>query len=108
MLYELINNSVQHHHLRKGHIEIGVVEKNNYYEFFVADDGPGIEHVYQDRIFQLFQTLQPRDVLESCGVGLSVAKKIVEARGGNIMVKSDKNQGAVFHFTWPKRIGSEV
>ncbi len=104
VLYELIDNGVKHHHLQKGHIQVGVVEKNDYYEFFVADDGPGIEHAYQDRIFQLFQTLQPRDILESSGVGLSIAKKIVEAQGGSIRVESDKNQGAVFHFTWPKRM----
>ncbi|VEB33311.1 ATP-binding protein [Legionella cherrii] len=105
VIYELIDNGVKHHHLQKGHIQVGVVEKNDYYEFFVADDGPGIERAYQDRIFQLFQTLQPRDVLESCGVGLSIAKKIVEAQGGSIGVKSDKNQGAIFYFTWPKQIG---
>ncbi|KTD13718.1 sensor histidine kinase [Legionella gratiana] len=104
VLYELIDNSVKHHHLQKGHIKVGVIEKNSHYEFFVADDGPGIEGAYQDRIFQLFQTLQPRDVLESSGVGLSIAKKIVETQGANIWVESGKNQGAVFHFTWPKRI----
>ncbi|KTD54574.1 sensor histidine kinase [Legionella sainthelensi] len=103
VLYELIDNSVKHHHLHKGHIKVGVVEKKRYYEFFVADDGPGIESAYQDRIFQLFQTLQPRDIFESCGVGLSIAKKIVETHGSNIWVESAKDQGAVFHFTWPKR-----
>ncbi|CAM2898295.1 sensor histidine kinase [Legionella steigerwaltii] len=108
VIYELIDNSVKHHHLPKGHIQVGVVEKNDYYEFFVADDGPGIELAYQDRIFQLFQTLQPRDVLETCGVGLSIAKKIVETQGGSIGVKSDKNQGAIFHFTWPKQIGGRL
>ncbi|KTD53666.1 sensor histidine kinase [Legionella santicrucis] len=104
VLYELIDNSVKHHHLHKGHIKVGVIEKTGYYEFFVADDGPGIEGAYQDRIFQLFQTLQSRDIFESSGVGLSIAKKIVETQGSNIWVESAKNQGAVFHFTWPKRI----
>lgn len=104
VLYELIDNSVKHHHLHKGHIKVGVIEKKGYYEFFVADDGPGIDHAYQDRIFQLFQTLQPRDIFESSGVGLSIAKKIVETQGSSIWVESAKNHGAVFHFTWPKQI----
>lgn len=108
VIYELLDNSVKHHHLKKGHIQVGVAEKNHYYEFFVADDGPGIEPAFQNRIFQLFQTLQPRDILESCGVGLSIAKKIVEAQGGSIGVKSDVNQGAIFHFTWPKRTGGTM
>ncbi|MBI2785038.1 MAG: response regulator [Legionella longbeachae] len=102
VLYELIDNSIKHHHQGKGHIQVGVLERNHYYEFYVADDGPGIEPTYQHRIFQLFQTLQSRDVLESCGVGLSIAKKIVETQGGDIHVDSDKNQGSVFRFTWPR------
>ncbi|WBV64638.1 ATP-binding protein [Legionella pneumophila 130b] len=53
-------------------------------------------------MFQLFQTLQPRDKLETSGVGLSIAKKIVEFQGGKISVESEKNKGSVFRFLWPK------
>lgn len=98
----LLDNSIRHHHRKDGHIIIGTKEKDRFYEFFVADDGPGIEKKYQDRIFQLFQTLQPRDKLETSGVGLSIAKKIVEFQGGKISVESEKNKGSVFRFLWPK------
>ncbi|HAZ7574596.1 ATP-binding protein [Legionella sp. PATHC032] len=98
----LLDNSIRHHHRKDGHIIIGTKEKDRFYEFFVADDGPGIEKKYQDRIFQLFQTLQPRDKLETSGVGLSIAKKIVEFQGGKISVESEKNKGCVFRFLWPK------
>ncbi|WP_052117671.1 ATP-binding protein [Legionella norrlandica] len=98
----LLDNSIKHHHRKDGHIIIGMREKGRFYEFFVADDGPGIEKKYQDRIFQLFQTLQSRDKLESSGVGLSIAKKIVESQGGKIYVESAKDKGSVFRFLWPK------
>ncbi|HAT8180241.1 TPA: response regulator [Legionella pneumophila] len=98
----LLDNSIRHHHRKDGHVIIGSKEKDKFYEFFVADDGPGIEKKYQDRIFQLFQTLQPRDKFETSGVGLSIAKKIVEIQGGEISVESEKNKGSVFHFLWPK------
>jgi len=98
----LIDNSIKHHHRVDGHIEIGMNEAKDFYEFFVKDDGPGIEPKYYSRIFQLFQTLQPRDTLESSGVGLSIAKKIVESHGGKILVDSVKNKGTRFQFSWHK------
>jgi|GEM_PF-6553878 len=104
----IIGNSIKHHDRNKAIIEIGVNEQNGFYEFFVSDDGPGIEPEYHDRIFKLFQTLQSRDVLEASGVGLSIAKKIVESQGGKIGVDSEKNHGATFRFTWPKRLPSEM
>jgi signal transduction histidine kinase len=55
----------------------------------------------------LYQRLQSRDILESCGVGLSIAKKIVEAKGGQINVKSALNKGAKFQFTLPLCEGNE-
>lgn len=99
----LISNSIKHHHTGHGHIEIGVVETPHVYDFFVRDDGPGIDPAYHQKIFQIFQTLQPRDVLEGVGMGLGIAKKIVEGQGGKINLFSpQKNKGTTFRFTWPK------
>ena len=49
-----------------------------------------------------FQTLEPRDVVEGTGIGLSVVKKIVEGKGGRVWVESVPGAGATFRFTWPK------
>ena len=48
-----------------------------------------------------FQTLQPKHILESCGVGLNIVK-IVDLEGGKITLDSAKDKGSLFHFTWPK------
>ncbi len=98
----LISNSIKHHHQTTGTIEIGVRDLGNSYEFFVADDGPGIEPEYHDKVFMIFQTLQSKDVLKTSGIGLSIVKKIVELQGGKISVGSVKGRGATFQFTWPK------
>lgn len=83
---------------------ISVKELNeDFYEFAVADDGPGIASQYHERIFVIFQTLYPRDTKENTGVGLAVVKKIVETVGGKIHVESEEGQGAIFYFTWPKK-----
>jgi signal transduction histidine kinase len=98
----LISNAIKYHHAPEGNITVGYQELEDQHEFSVADDGPGIEQEYHDRIFVLFQTLQERDAVESTGVGLAIVKKIVERRGGRIKVDSQMGKGSVFSFTWPK------
>ena len=99
----LLSNALKYHdHPERGSITIGCDDAGEYYLFSVADDGPGIDPEYHERIFVIFQTLTERDTLESTGVGLAIVKKIVERQGGRIGVKSAEGQGAKFIFTWPK------
>jgi signal transduction histidine kinase len=99
----LISNALKYHdHPETGTVQIGCDDAGEFYLFSVADDGPGIDPEYHDRIFVIFQTLTDRDTLESTGVGLAIVKKIVERQGGRIGVKSAEGQGAKFSFTWPK------
>ena len=103
----LISNVVKYHHKETGVIDINCVEDGDYYVFSVADDGPGIDSVYHEKIFKIFQTLQSRDSKESTGIGLTIVKKIVEERGGTISVESESGKGTKFVFTIPKKIYSE-
>ncbi|MCA1992168.1 MAG: PAS domain-containing protein, partial [Coleofasciculus sp. S288] len=99
----LLDNAIKHHPRSNGTVRISVRELSDAYEFAVADDGAGIAPQFQERIFLMFQTLQARDTLESTGVGLAIAKKIVESQGGIIRLESQEGQGATFYFTWPKQ-----
>ena len=98
----LIGNAIKYHHCDRGKIKISVQELDKFYEFAIADDGPGIEPEHHERIFRIFQTLQARDTFESTGIGLSIVKKILEERGNSIRVKSELGKGATFYFTWDK------
>lgn len=98
----LISNAVTHHDRPAGTITITAIEHSTHYEFAVADDGPGIDPTYHDKIFAIFQTLEARDTKESTGIGLSIVKKIIEAENGQIWVDSAEGQGSTFRFTWPK------
>lgn len=99
----LISNAIQHHSRIDGMVNISVQERGKYYEFTIADDGPGISSEYHDKIFTIFQTLESRDRKENTGIGLAIVKKIVETEGGTITLESAVNQGSIFRFTWPKQ-----
>jgi PAS domain S-box-containing protein len=98
----LISNAIKHNKRKQGEVLISVEEQTDFYEFAVADDGPGIAPEFHEKIFQMFQTLEARDTAENTGVGLAIVKKIIEDKGGKIYVESQVGQGAKFYFTWPK------
>ena len=99
----LISNAIKHHHRDRGKIEISVRDLDNFYEFSVTDNGPGIAPEYHDKIFGIFQTLQSKNKNDSTGIGLAIVKKIIETEGGKITVESELNQGTKFRFTWLKQ-----
>jgi signal transduction histidine kinase len=77
---------------------------DKFIKFTIVDNGPGIEPRFHQRIFEMFQTLQPRDQVEGSGIGLALVKKLVESRGGTVEVQSSPGAGATFSFTWPVAI----
>jgi PAS domain S-box-containing protein len=99
----LISNAIKHNRGESGHIKISVKELDDFYQFSVADDGPGIAPQYHDKVFVIFQTLEARDKVENTGIGLSLVKKIVEGQGGSISLESAEGEGATFRFTWSKQ-----
>jgi signal transduction histidine kinase len=103
-----ISNAVKYNSNPKPEITIEAEEKDSHYYFSVADNGPGIEPEFHQKIFVIFQTLQARDVVESTGVGLAIVKKIVEEQGGKVWVESEKGKGAKFCFTLPKQEVSKI
>jgi len=99
----LLSNAVKYMDRPQGQIRVGCVEENGFWKFSVADNGPGIEERHFEKIFQIFQTLSPRDEVESTGVGLTLVKKIVEMYGGKIWVESKMGEGSTFFFTLLKQ-----
>jgi signal transduction histidine kinase len=83
-------------------IVVSCEEGDEFARFEVRDNGIGIDPAYHDKIFVIFQRLQEIEV-EGTGVGLAIVKKIVEQAGGRLTLRSSKNQGAAFAFTWPRR-----
>lgn len=101
-LLNLIDNAIRHSDKDQTKIVADCKQKDGAWEFSIADNGPGIEEAYYDKIFQIFQTLKSRDEFESTGIGLTIVKKIIELHGGKIWVKSNPGKGTTFYFTLPE------
>jgi signal transduction histidine kinase len=95
----LISNAIKHSDKKQCAIDILFNENVNEYQFIIKDNGPGIEKQYHEKVFEIFQTLKPKDEKESTGIGLSIVKKIVESEGGKIRIESEPDEGAAFIFT---------
>lgn len=95
----LISNAIKYMDKPKGMIKIACLDNENHWTLSVADNGPGIEEKHFKKVFKIFQTLAPRDEIESTGIGLSLVKKIVEMYGGKVWVESDVGKGSSFIFT---------
>ncbi|MBI3596697.1 MAG: HAMP domain-containing protein [Nitrospirae bacterium] len=83
-------------------IEVGGKEAEDWVEFYVKDNGIGIDPEYHEKIFGIFQRLKEVEV-EGTGVGLSIVKKIVDLAGGKIWVESKKGKGATFFLRLPRK-----
>jgi len=84
-------------------IEIGYGgDENGKSIFFIKDNGIGIAPEYQERIFGLFNKLDPKT--EGTGVGLALVKRIIEVHGGRVWVESEVGKGSTFYFTLPKKM----
>jgi PAS domain S-box-containing protein len=105
VLVNLVGNGIKHHYSEAGTIQIAIEERGNFYEFAIADDGSGIAPEHQERMFQIFQAVNPQSRSDSTGIGLAIVKKIIEVQGGTIRLESEIGHGTTFYFTWPKCSG---
>jgi len=101
----LIVNAIKYNDKALPTVRIGCLEESEnrgMNTFFVQDNGIGIESRYQERIFGIFEKLNPKEDQEGTGAGLAICKRIVEEHKGKIWVTSEVGKGSTFHFTIPK------
>ncbi|WP_205195193.1 ATP-binding protein [Chitinophaga sp. Cy-1792] len=97
----LVANAIKYNDKEETEIHIGGQDKDDYYEFYVQDNGPGIARRDTDRIFKLFERGDSEKASGS-GIGLNIFKMLVEEQGGKVWVESDPGKGSKFYFLWYK------
>ncbi len=102
VLQNLIENAVKYMGEQAApRIEIGARLDGEELQYFVRDNGKGVEPRFQENIFGLFNKLDPES--EGTGIGLSLVRRIIEVHGGRVWVESDgEGHGACFCFTVPE------
>ncbi|WP_019038628.1 sensor histidine kinase [Psychroflexus tropicus] len=101
ILLNLIGNSIKYNDKPKIEINIDFKEEEEYYRFFVKDNGIGIPKDKQKEIFNLFSTVAENDRKghKGNGIGLSTVRKMIHNLGGNISVTSIEGKQTTFEFT---------
>ncbi|QCR22988.1 ATP-binding protein [Pontibacter sp. SGAir0037] len=96
-----ISNAIKYNDKPVPQVKIGCHTLNNWVEFYVEDNGPGIPKEFHNKVFGVFQTMEARDTKESTGIGLAIVKKIIDEKGGQIRLDSEEGKGCRFTFSWP-------
>ena len=96
LFQNLIGNAIKYRGSEPPRVEVIAQRNDAGWQFAVQDDGIRLDTQYADKIFEVFQRLHQRDTYPRTGIGLAVAKKIVERHGGRIWVESVPGRGATF------------
>jgi signal transduction histidine kinase len=89
-------------------IDVGYEDKGGLHQFYVRDNGIGIDPTCHKKVFHVFRQLKEIEDQEGTGIGLAIVAKNIEGHGGKIWVESEKGQGATFFFALPKDPGACV
>jgi PAS domain S-box-containing protein len=100
LLTNLISNAIKYTKKQAAaRILVGTTDSEHGMVFYVQDNGIGFDPKYSKGIFEPFQRLHDEQEYEGVGIGLAIARRIVEHHNGNIWVESEEERGATFFFT---------
>jgi signal transduction histidine kinase len=102
VMQNLIGNAIKFSNDQVPAVRVEAKRYNQqWWQISVSDNGIGIDPVFFERIFVIFQRLHTREEYGGTGIGLAISKRIIERHGGRIWVDSTPGNGSTFHFLIP-------
>lgn len=102
LFIHLFDNALKYNDSAIPQVWVKVHDAGDVYHITVADNGIGMEEEYTFLIFGLFKRIEPRGAVKGCGVGLAIAKKVVENHGGTLTIQTAPDKGSRLSFALPK------
>jgi len=106
LFQNLIGNAVKFHGEEPPRVHVSAEQSGDEWVFSVRDNGIGIDSQYLEQAFKVFQHVHGGKY-RGTGIGLSIAKRIVERHGGRIWLESQPGKGTIVHFTIPAKGGKQ-
>lgn len=109
LLQHLLTNALQYRGEAPPRIQLTAARRGHAWQLTLRDSGIGIDPKFAERIFQPLQRLHTQGEHSGTGMGLALARRIVERHGGQLWLDSAPGAGASFHFTLPgvEPVGAE-
>jgi len=101
LLQNLIGNAIKYRSEKPPKIHVSAEKEDDHWLFRVEDNGIGMDPQDSERVFQIFERLHTNDQYKGTGIGLAIAKRIVQRHNGRIWVESELGKGSKFYFTIP-------
>jgi signal transduction histidine kinase/integral membrane sensor domain MASE1 len=103
LMQNLINNAIKYQPAgARPQVVVTAADQGDHFLFAVRDNGIGIDPANAEKIFEPFKRLHSYQDYNGTGLGLAVARKIVDNHGGRIWVESKPGEGSTFFFTVKK------
>ena len=103
VFHNLISNGLKFNRSAEKRVHVSAKSRGADWTFSVLDNGIGISAQDAPRLFELFGRVREHEGFPGNGLGLVIARRIIEKHGGRIWVESELGKGSIFHFTIPAR-----
>lgn len=102
ILKNIIENGLKFNQSETPTVRLSAVDHESYTNIFIADNGIGIEPIYQKQVFDVFKRLHSRQDFKGSGIGLAIVKLLIDKLGASVSIESNSKQGSTFIVQLPK------